>query len=111
MKELPNSITKRVLWRYVNKKIDRVIHHYHVFSIISILFDEILIDLKLGKELKIFNFGSLTVKKLPPRKYYNIHDKIVRVSKPHNILRFNLSPKLRKELKKQLDVSVFERSC
>jgi|SRR6185436_11548354 len=107
MKSLPNSITKRILWRYVNKKINRTIHHYHVFSVITILFDEILNDLKLGKELKIFNFGRLVIKELPSRKYYNIHDKTIRISNSHKILRFILSSKLRKELKKQLDVDLF----
>jgi hypothetical protein len=42
------SISKRNLWHYVNVKIKRIIHHYHVLSVISILFDEMCSDLIKG---------------------------------------------------------------
>lgn len=102
--ELPNSITKRILWRYVNQKIKRSIHHYHVFSIITILFDEILNDLKNEKQLEIFNLGKLNLKKLPPRRYYDVNDRKVKISNPHKILRFALSNKLKNKLKNHLDI-------
>lgn len=105
MKNIPDSITKRILWRYVNKKLKRSIHHYHVFSVITILFDEIISDLKLGKQLHVFNFGKLILKSLPPRKYFDVNEKIVKTSEPHKILRFILSPKLRNILRDHLDIS------
>lgn len=104
MNYIPNSITKRILWRYLNQKIKKNIHHYHIFSIINILFDEMLNDLKSGKKIKINNLGTLYMKELPPRKYYDVNDKMVKISKPHKILKFLLSPKLKYELKNNLDI-------
>lgn len=62
---MPITISKRDLWRYVNRKIKRLIHHYHVFSVISLLFDEMVQDLRDGKEIKIANLGILVLKKTP----------------------------------------------
>jgi nucleoid DNA-binding protein len=100
-----SSINKRSLWRYVNKKIKRIIHHYHVLSIITILFDEILKDLISGKDIKIFNFGNLSLKKMKPRKYHDINQKRTLLSKEHRILRFTLSPIIRKKLCKNIDIN------
>jgi nucleoid DNA-binding protein len=104
MKNLPDSITKRVLWRYVNKKIKRTIHHYHVFSVITLLFEEMIKDLISGKEIKIHNFGILSLKQLPARKYHDVNERVVKQAIPHRILRFILSKKLRNKLRKHLDL-------
>lgn len=98
------SIDKRMLWRYVNKKINRIIHHYHVFGVLSILFDEVIKDLKLGKIIKIDNFGSLVLKDLPPRRYFNINQQQVMLSQGHRILRFTLAAPIRKKLTAQVDL-------
>lgn len=98
-----NSISKRKLWHFVNKKINRAIHHYHVLSVITLLFDEILLDLKRNVDLKIFNLGTLTLKTLKPRRYFDVTQQQVMLGKSHRILRFNLSPRLRKKLIRHLD--------
>lgn len=98
------SIDKRTLWKYVNKKTNRIIHHYHVFSVITILFDEIIKDLKSGKELNIFNFGILSLKEMKPRYYHNVKLRKVMLSRGYKILRFTLAPKLRKKLCLFLDI-------
>lgn len=98
------SINKRILWRYVNRKLKRLVHHYHVFSIITILFDEMLKDLVRGKSIKIFNFGKLTLKQMKPRKYFDVRFQKVMQSKGHKILRFNLAPAFRKKLVDHLDL-------
>ena len=98
------SISKRSLWRYINRKIRRVIHHYHVFGVITILFDEILKDLKSGKEIKIFNFGTLVLKKTKPRRHYDLIHKQVVLSKSYKILRFSLAPQIRKKICDNLDL-------
>ncbi len=97
------SIDKRTLWRFVNKKIQRSIHHYHVFSVITILFDELINDLKAGKSVKVFNFGSILLKDLNGRKYYDIHKKEIVMSKRHKIIRFILDKKIHKKLINLLD--------
>ncbi len=98
------SINKRQLWHYVNRKIKRIIHHYHVLSIITILFDEMIKDLKRGKSIKIFNFGKLELKPLKPRRYFDVRHQKVMQSVGHRILRFTLAPSIRKKLVENLDL-------
>ena len=98
------SINKRFLWRYVNRKIKRIIHHYHVASVLAILFDEMVADLLKGNRIKIFNFGTLTLKKLRPRRYFDVRFQKVMQSKGYKILRFTLAPSFRKKLVDNLDL-------
>lgn len=92
------AISKRDLWRYVNKRIKRLVHHYHVFSVMSILFEEMIADLKRGKGIKIHNFGTLTLEKTTPRWYHNVRKQQMEQSKEHYVLRLRLSPPIRKKL-------------
>lgn len=104
MFNIPNSISKRVLWRYVNLKIKRTIHHYQVFSVISLLFEEIFLDLKSGKKIKIHNFGEIFLQQLKPRRHFDYVRNEIRISPGHQMLRFFLSPKLKKKLCNELDL-------
>lgn len=104
MDDIPTNVSKRNLWRYVNQRIKRIIHHYHVFGVISILFEEILKDLKQGKEIKIFNFGTISLRETKPRWYHDINQKKLVLSSKHRILRFALAPKIRKKLCAHLDI-------
>lgn len=92
------EIDKRSLWRYVNLKIKRSIHRYHVFAVISILFDEIIKDLVSGKEIKVFNFGKLLLKQNNPRKYYDVRFNKIMESPGNKILKFSLAKKFREKL-------------
>lgn len=92
------SISKRMLWRYVNLKIKRVVHSYHVLSVMTILFDEIVTDLLKGKSIKIYNFGTLSLKQMKPRKYFDVRFKKVMHSKGHKIMRFVLAPLFKKKV-------------
>ena len=56
---MSNDFDKRSLWRFVNKKINRVSHHYHVFAVMSTLFEEMIVDLKNGKKIKYIIFVPL----------------------------------------------------
>lgn len=98
------SIDKRKLWHYVNIKLHRMVHHYHVLSIITILFDEILKDLKQGKKIKIMNFGTLMLKDLQPRKYFDVRHQKVMQSTGNRIIRFILAAPFRKKMMEHLDV-------
>lgn len=104
MADIPSNVSKRNLWRYVNQKIKRFIHHYHVFSVITILFEEMLKDLKQGKDIKIFNFGTLSLRETKPRWYHDVTQRKVVLSNKHKILRFVLTPKIRKKLCEHLDI-------
>lgn len=98
------SISKRDLWHYVNRKIKRLIHHYHVFSVISILFEEMVKDLKEGKEIKITNLGTLVLKETPPRKYHDVRFRRVMEAPGHRIMRLFLTKSIRKKLCDSLDL-------
>lgn len=102
--DIPTNVTKRIFWRYVNLKIKRAIHHYHVFAVISILFEEMIKDLKQGKEINIFNLGSLELKETKPRLYHDVNKKQVVLSKKRKILKFKLARKLKKRLTRNLDI-------
>jgi nucleoid DNA-binding protein len=102
--DIPVNVTKRTFWRYVNLKIKRTIHHYHVFAVISILFEEMLKDLKQGKEINIFNLGVLFLNKTKPRLYHDVTKKQLVLSKERKILKFKLARKLKKRLTRNLDI-------
>lgn len=104
IKEIPTNISKRIFWRYVNKKINRMFHHFHVFNVINILFDEMIVDLKKGKVIKISNFGNLYLHYTKARKYFDVTTQQTEISTPNNILKFTLSEKVRKKLQKHLDI-------
>jgi nucleoid DNA-binding protein len=98
------SISKRDLWHYVNRKIKRLIHHYHVFSIISLLFEEMIKDLQAGKDIKIANFGTLMLKDTPPRKYHDVRLRRVMESPGYKVMRLFLAKPIRKKLCDSLDL-------
>lgn len=103
--ELPINISKRMFWKYVNKKIKGFFHHYHVFNIINILFEEIVKDLKQEKTLKIFNFGELQLKSTKPRKYFDVNKQRVEMSKSNKNLRFLLSSKIKNKICQNIDIN------
>lgn len=104
MSDATISISKRILWRYVNKKLKNTIHNFHVFGVITILFDELIKELKANEKIKIFNFGTLSLKKTLPRKYYDITRKEIRISPGYKIMKFVLAPQIRKKICQQLDI-------
>lgn len=98
------NISKRDLWHYVNRKIKRLIHHYHVFAVISFLFEEMIQDLREGKEIKIANFGTLVLRDMPPRKYHDVRFQKVMESPGHRVLRLFFTKPISKKLRESLDL-------
>ena len=93
------EISKKLFWRYVNLKIKRSVHHYHVFAVLSILFEEIAKDLDSGKELNIFNLGTLILKPIKSKTYHDVRFRKVMIStKKNRSLKFNLSKKIKEKL-------------
>lgn len=101
---MSQEITKRMFWRHVNIKINRAIHHYHVFAIISILLEEMINELVSGKEINIFNFGSLVLKDTTPRRYHNLVHRKIMYSSGKKILKFSISKNFRQKLVNYLEV-------
>lgn len=95
---------RKELWVYVNRKIKRLIHHYHVFAVISVLFEEMLKDLVDGKEIKIINFGTFVLKQMPPKKYHDVRFNKIMETKGYKILRFFLAKPIGKKLCAAVDL-------
>lgn len=98
------NISKRNLWHYVNLKIKRLIHHYHVFSVISILFDEMIKDLLNGKQIKIVNFGVFELKNSSARKYHDVRFHKIMESPGHRVLRLFLSKPIHVKLRNEVNI-------
>jgi nucleoid DNA-binding protein len=98
------SISKRELWRFVNHKIKHLVHHYHVFAIISILFEEMIKDLKQGKSIRVANLGTISLKPTKPRWYHNVYLRKMVLSPGHRVMRFVLAPTVHKKLVEFLDL-------
>ena len=106
MPPVPNalSISKRDLWRYVNRKIKRLVHRYHVFAIISILFEEMVKDLQQGKSIKITNLGIIILQPTKPRWYHHVRLRQMVLSPGHRVMRFSLAKSIHKKLIEFLDL-------
>ncbi len=96
-------VDKRALWRLVNKRINRVVHHYHVFSVISFLIEEMINDLKCGKEIKIDNLGTIKLKKSRARYFKNLFTQEICYSNGKNYVKFMPSLKLKRKLLEYID--------
>lgn len=97
-------IDKKQFCNHVNAKLAGKVHSAHVLSIISILFDELLIDLAEKSVFSIGNFGKFKYIQMQPRRYFDIGAKEIRMSKSFKIIRFSLFKKMRDELIKNLDI-------
>ena len=94
-----NYYDKKNFWRYVNLKIKRSVHHYHVFSVMSILFEEIAKDWMSGKELDVHNFAKMSLKKTVSKNRYDVVlKKVVFSNTKKRVLSFVLSKKVKKIL-------------
>lgn len=82
----------------ITKKINHSIHRLHVMSIISVLIDEMIKELKRGGEIKIPNFGTLKINNLKPKKIRSISTNKIKFAKRTKSLRFRLSKKISKYL-------------
>jgi nucleoid DNA-binding protein len=98
------SISKRDLWRYVNRKIKRLLHRYHVLAVIDILFEEMLKDLRQGKSIKVVNLGTITLQPTKPRWYHHVRLRRMVLSPGHRIMRFSLARPIHKKLVELLDL-------
>lgn len=101
---MSQSISKRDLWHYVNRKIKRTVHRYHVFAVISILFEEMIKDLRQGKDIKIANLGTITLQPTKPRWYHHVTLRKMMLSPGRHVMRFLLAKPIHKKLVKSLDL-------
>jgi nucleoid DNA-binding protein len=101
---IPTSINKVILWKYVNLKIKRAIGSRHVYSVIHILFNELYKDIIAGRRIRIGNLGTIVLQKTAPRIYFSVvHQKKMK-SFGYKVLRFVPDENFREKLFEYLDV-------
>lgn len=98
------SISKRTLWRYVNQKIKRLVHRYHVLAVITLLFEEMVKDLRAGKLIKIINLGTISLQETKPRWYHHVKLRRMVLSPAHRVMRFVLANAVHKKIIEFLDI-------
>lgn len=103
--KLNSLISRAKLYALVYLKLNQQIEYQHVRNVISILFEEIGNELFKKGKFVIDNFGSLTLKRMKPRNFYNYQTKQLQKSKGNNIVRFQLFNKLRLIILSNLDIA------
>lgn len=92
------SHNKHSLWIMITKKIDHGVHRLHVASVVSILIDEMIKELKRGGSINIHNFGTFVLNDLKPKKIRSIHTNQIKFAKRTKALRFKLTRKIKRYL-------------
>ena len=98
------QINKRVFWRFVTKKVKKLVNHYHILGVIDVLFEEMSNDLKEGKEIKIYNFCTINLIRQPDRMHHHITLKKLVLAKGRKRIKISMPPKIRIRLNKLLDL-------
>jgi len=102
------SIDKPLLCALVKDRLKEYgyeISYREIYSVVHILFEELIKDIKKGTKFKIDNFGKLMLQKMPPRQHFNFKTRQKEISKGNKILRFEIDTKLRKYLINALDIA------
>jgi nucleoid DNA-binding protein len=97
------SIEKVDLAKYVNAKLKQI-SYVHIVSVMSILFEEIVVDLLNGKDIEIHKFGTLSLVQMADRKYLDYRFKEIMEAKGKKAMRFFLARKIKKILCQAVDL-------
>jgi nucleoid DNA-binding protein len=97
------SISRRKLAGFIHDKLQGRVFHSHIFAITSLLFEEMMNDLKSGKEIKITGLGTLSLKERAPKPFFDVNFREMRISKGTRNLVFSIDPDLRAKIAFALD--------
>jgi nucleoid DNA-binding protein len=107
--ESSKTVSKRMLGRYVLKKLNGAVPHVHVLCILNILFEEIVEEWKNNRKLQIHHFGMLYLEKLSPRRTWHPKQKVLKLARRgRNWVRWKLHKELRRKIYDALDISSLE---
>lgn len=99
------NVDRRFLVKYVSKKLNNSIPLYHIAAVINFLFEELMAELKSKNSIVIGNFGKFFMKKLGPRRHYDVVKKTIKMAAGNLILRFKLNKDIQEILTNNLDVA------
>lgn len=90
---------KHQLFPLVQEKIKSITHYFHIISVVNILIDEIIQELKAGKEVEIGGLGTIKLFSYPAKIGHNVLTGKYQKLKGTKRLRFVIDKKLLKYLK------------
>lgn len=99
------SVDRTMLEYFVGLRLKHSIRSQHIRNVISILIEELMVDLLSGVKIIIGNFGKFTLNKMLPRRHYDVTRKKFSISRGGGkIIRFFLDRKFRQILISNLDI-------
>jgi nucleoid DNA-binding protein len=98
-------ISRLKITEMVGKKLGYKINRFHIRAIVGLLVDEIIAELISGGQIKIDNFGMITLNKLKPRRIREVNSGKLKIASRTKAIRF----KIDKNLNKYLVQKVFEK--
>lgn len=99
---MKKAVSKASIIRRVSEELD--ISEEEVSHVISLFIDEFIRILQTGKKMVIANFCQFSLENTEPRKYHDIRYKKVLLSKEKKVLKIRLPKKLRKFVRRNLDI-------
>jgi nucleoid DNA-binding protein len=97
------SIDKRLFISKVSKKLKRTISIPHTNSVINLLCENILKDLEETGKFEIKNLGTFELIKMNPKKYFNVIEQSLKLTKGNKRIKFKLNKKLKKKISNSID--------
>jgi len=98
-------LDKRLFISRISKNIKRGVKVAHINSVVNLLCEFLFQELKDQEEFAIHNFGTFLLKKNKPRKYFDVLDRKIKISKGNRLLKFKLNRKLRKKISTNVDLN------
>jgi nucleoid DNA-binding protein len=99
MADPTKNIQKLKIVAFVSRRLRKSIGYFHILSVINILVEELIVELKIKREIKIPNFGTFRLKPLKPKRIKSVVSEKTILTKPSNSLRFKLSRNVIRYLK------------
>jgi nucleoid DNA-binding protein len=89
---------------YIHKKLKKEIALHHIVAVLTILLDEMVIELKRGQEVIVKNFGTFVLKTLKDREHHNVRTGERMISPGKKVLRLKMPRKITLYLLRRLDI-------
>ena len=97
------SIDKREFASKLSKKIKRAVSITHINSVINLLCEDLLQELKKSGEFQVGNFGTFELVK-KPKSYFDVLKQEIKTSEGNKRIKFKLSRKFKKKIAKLVDL-------
>ncbi len=98
------TLDKRDFCSQISKNINRKININHINSVVNLLCEYMVNELKQNKKIEITNFGTFALSPRHPRKYFNVVKQKISFSEGNVLLKFKLGRLLKKFLVSKLDL-------